>query len=199
MQEDAATSYLIALDGISDGHLRLTNQPHVTIHTAVIGEVQLGLFLARRIVGIVAIVGLDGNETSVAGLHTFGRKVDGDGQITTEMFLYQPAVHIDPLLTHDGLEVDGNRLTRHILRNDKRLPVPAHPLVIAASAGLGGFQAVDVRGADDLPLRIVEAFCLGTFRVTQHEAPTFVEVIHDATAALKGEETGYRLCGSSEE
>ena len=73
MNKDPAPSYLVALDGIGDGDGRLADEPHITIHTTMISEVELVLLLARRVVLIVAVVGLHGDETLIASFHTFFR------------------------------------------------------------------------------------------------------------------------------
>ena len=88
MQEHAATSHPTTFNGIGNSYGRLADEPHVAVHTAMIGEIELRLLLAGRIVGIVAIVSLHGNETLVARLHTFLGQVDSDGQVAAQMLLY---------------------------------------------------------------------------------------------------------------
>ena len=68
VQENTTASHVITLHGISDMERRFADEPHVTIHASMVGEVELGLFLARRVVDIVAVVGLDGNQTLVTSL-----------------------------------------------------------------------------------------------------------------------------------
>jgi hypothetical protein len=164
----------------------------------MIGEVELVLLLARRIVLVVAVVGLHGDEALVASLHTLCGEVDGNGQIAAEVLFDESAVDIDPLLAHDGLEVDEYQFISHILRHCEVLAIPADTLIVAAATGLGGFQTVDVWGTDNLPSAVVEACGFSTFGIAKEEAPAFVEVIHDTSAALQWEEAGYRLRGSSE-
>ena len=72
------------------------------------------------------------------------------------------------------------------------LAVPADALIVTATTGLGGFQPVDMRSTDHLPLGIVEGRSLGTLGIAQQEPPAFVEVIDDASTALQGEQSGYR-------
>ena len=81
MDEDPAACHLVALDGIGDGDGRLADEPDITVHAAMIGEVELVLRLAGGIVLVVAVVGLHGNETSVTRLHALSREIDGDGQV----------------------------------------------------------------------------------------------------------------------
>ena len=108
------------------------------------------------------------------------------------MLLDESPVEIHPLLAHDGLEVNEHLFAGHILGYGEVLTVPAYALIVAATAGLGGFQSVDMRSTDHLPKGIVEGRSLGTLGIAQQEPPAFVEVIDDASAALQGEQSGYR-------
>ena len=165
MDEHTTAGYLVALDGIGNGNGGFSDEPYITIHTAVIGEIELVLLLAGGIVLVIAVVGLHGNEALVACLHTFFCQVDGDGQITAEMLLDEPAVDIDPLLAHDGLEMDEYLFAGHILGHGEVLAIPADPLIVTATTGLGGLQTVNMRGADNLPSAVVESCGLGTLDI----------------------------------
>ena len=138
VDEHATAGYLVALNGIGDGNSGFSDEPYVTIHTAVIGEIELVLLLAGGIVLVIAVVGLHGNEALVACLHTFFCKVDGDGQITAEMLLDKPAIDIDPLLAHDRLKMNKYLFVCHVFRHCEVLAIPADTLIVAATTGLGG-------------------------------------------------------------
>ena len=62
VDEDAAASHLILLNGIGDGHLLLGDEPYVTVDATVVGEVERHLLLAGRIVLVIAVVGFDGDD-----------------------------------------------------------------------------------------------------------------------------------------
>ena len=138
VQEDASASRLLAFDGIGDMDGRLADEPHIAIHTAMIGKIQLCLLLAGGIALIVAVISLHGNQAFVACFQPQSREVDGDGQIAAQMFLDDTPVDVNPLFAHDGLEVNVYLLARHIGRHHKMLAIPAYALIVAASAGLRG-------------------------------------------------------------
>ena len=158
----------------------------------MIGEVELCLFLARRITLIIAIIGFDGYQTVIASLHALSRKIEGDRQIASQMLLHKTTVDIDPLLTHDGLEMNLNLFTLHISRHHKMLAIPANALIIPTAAGLGRFQTVDMRGRDHFPFRVVESHSLGTSDISKRETPAFVEIINDTATILQREQTCHR-------
>ena len=78
MHKNATASHLVLFYGIGDGHLVFSYQPHVTVDTAMIGEVEGHLFLAWRVGLVIAVVGFDGDDAVIA-YGTRGREVDGDG------------------------------------------------------------------------------------------------------------------------
>ena len=150
----------------------------------MISKVELVLLLARGIVLIVAIVGLHGDETFVTRFHSLCGEVDGNGKIAAQVFFYKSAVDIDPLLAHDGLEMDDYLFAGHILRYSEVFAIPTNTLVISATTGLRGFQTVDMRGTDHLPLVVAEGRGLCTFDIAEPEAPPFIEIINDSSATL---------------
>ena len=193
----------VLLQRVGDMHLRASYEPHVTIHTAMICEVQLTLLLSRRIALVVAVVGLHGNETAVTGLNTSSRQVDDDRQIASLMLIHETAVDIYPLLAHDGLEMHDDVLPCHIFGHDEVLPVPAYTLIVTAAAGLGRHQLHGMGGADHRPRAIVvvcprrgrlRALPSVIFRHIAHqEPPPLVEVIQHTPAALKWEEPRHTI------
>ena len=184
MNKDTTACYLVAFDGIGDGDGRLADKPHITIHTTVIGKVELVLLFAWGVVNVVAIISLYGNKTLVASFYALFREIDGDRQIAAKMLFDELAVDIDPLLAHDGFEMNEYLFASHIRRHNKVLAIPADTLIVAATAGFRGLQTVDMRSTDHLPLRVVESCGLGSLSITKPEAPAFVEVIHNTSAAL---------------
>ena len=191
MEEDSPACYLSTLYGVGDMDRRLAYEPHITIHAAVIGEVELRLFLSRWVALVVAIVGLQGYHAGVACFNALLRQVYRDGKIATEMLLDELAVDIYPLLTHDGLEMHRHLLAAHILREDERLTIPAGALVVAASTGISRFETDGMRSTHHLPLGVVETCGLCSFGVAKEEAPAVVEVIDDTSTIGQGIEACY--------
>ena len=190
MQEDAATSHLIHIVGVSDGHRTLADKPYVAVHATMVGKVEGCLFLARRVGVIVAVVGHDGNQTVIASFHARLRQIDNDGQIAAFVLFYFLSVNIDFLTAHDGFEIDCHVLAFHIGRNSEMLAVPYDSLIVAAAAGLAGHEHGRMGCTYHLPLRIVEEFCLGSLHITAMEAPSLIEIIDDSAAALQREKAG---------
>ena len=152
VQEDATTGHLVHFVGIGDGHGTLANEPYVAIHTAVVGEVEGGLFLARRIGLVVAVVGHDGNQTVVAGFNARLRQIDNDGQIAAFVLFYFLAVDVDFLPAHDGFEIEGDFLVTHVGGHGEMLAVPYYALIVAAAAGFAGHEHGRVGCTYHLPL-----------------------------------------------
>ena len=138
MYEETASCHFVLFKGIGDGYLILGNEPYVAVDTAVVGKVQRHLFLARRVGLVVAVVGFDGNDNIIAYL-TAGER-NGDGQVSALVFLHQLSIHIDRLLTHDGLEVQGDVAPRALLWQTEVLAIPGYALIVSAAAGFGRHQ-----------------------------------------------------------
>ena len=79
MHEDAAPCHLIGFYRIGDTDKRFADEPHVTVHTTMIGKVERTLLLSRRIRLIIAVICLDGNQTVVTSLHALFRQIDRYG------------------------------------------------------------------------------------------------------------------------
>ncbi len=105
MQKHSAAGNLSALHGIGNGNLALAYEPHVAVHSAVIAEVESRLFLAWRIVLVVAVVGLHCNDVLLAGLHSQFAQVDDYRQIAAKMLGHLLSVEPDGLFAHDSLEI----------------------------------------------------------------------------------------------
>ena len=185
MYKDAATRYLVLLDGIGDGDLVLGNEPHVTVDAAMVGEVERHLLLAGRVGLVIAVVGLDSDD-KLAGdrgvvAHTKG---NGNGQVATLVLLYFLTVDVDGLLTHNGLKMEGDYTADTFLGKREVLAVPRYALVVAAAAGLGGHQLYGMWRADDFPPSIVEINPFSIGHIAKVEAPASVEVPYQPSAVL---------------
>ena len=157
----------------------------------MVGKVEGILFLAGRIGVVVAVVGHDGNQTVVTGIHTGLCQIDADGQIAALVLFYFLAVDIDFLTAHDGFEIDRNVLALHIGRNGEMLSVPYDALIVAAATGLAGHKHGCVGGADDFPRTIVEVLGFSPLYVTKMETPPWIEIIDHPAAAFQRKQTGY--------
>ena len=135
MEEYTSACRFAVLNGIGDMDGRLADEPHITIHSAMIGKVELSLFLAWRKTLVIAVVGFDGYETLVTRLDTLGREIDGNRQITAKMLLNETAVDVYPLFAHDSLEVQFSKFALHVGGHHEVLTIPANTLIVAASAG----------------------------------------------------------------
>ena len=166
------------------------DEPHVTVHAAVVGKVELRLFLSWGIGLVVAVVGFDGDETAVTRANTEVREVDDNGQIAALVGRSQLSVDEDLLLAHDGLEVDNDLLVLHIRGHHEVLSVPAYALIVAPSAGFSGHQLYRVWRADNWPSAVVEPDGMGIFCIAYAETPAFVEVVDDAARVFQRKETG---------
>ena len=62
VDKDTTSRHAVLLNGIGNGDFVLGNEPHVTIDTPMISEVECHLLLARRVRLVVAIVGTDGDD-----------------------------------------------------------------------------------------------------------------------------------------
>ena len=196
VHEDATTSHLVFLDGIGNGHLILGDEPHVAIHAAVIGEVERHLLLARRVVLVVAVVGFDGdddfrgNGQTVANKRSvISRERDGYGQIAAFVVFHLLAIDVDGLFAHDGLEVQGDLATSTLLGQAEVFTIPHHALIVAAATGLGRHELYGMRCRDHLPRLVVEILGFCSCHIAAMEAPASVEVPHQASAILQGEES----------
>ena len=189
MHKNAATSHLILFYGIRDGYLVLGNEPHVAIDAAVIGKVELCLFLAWRVGLVVAIVGADGDDQIIANIKS--RERDGDRQVAAFVFLDLLAIDVDGLLAHDGLEMQGDVATGTFLGQYEMLTIPSYALIVATTAGLGGHQLDAMGRAHHFPCLVVEVFCLSTSDIAQMKAPASIEVPYQASAVLQREEASY--------
>ena len=107
----------------------------------MVGKIESRLLLARRIVLVVAVVCLNGYQTFVASLHAFLCQIDCNGLITAEVTFHQPAIHIDELLAHDGLEMDCDVLVLHVSRHSELFPIPDDALIVAAATCFAGLQS----------------------------------------------------------
>ena len=163
MDKDAATGDLLLLKGIRDSHLILGNQPYVTIDAPMIGEVELGLLFAWRVGFVIAVVGTDGDDKIIA--NSIGGQGDGDGQIAAFVFLDLLAIDVDGLLTHDGLEVEGDVATFALRRQLKMLAIPSNALIVATATGLSGHQLDGMGRRDHLPRLIVKILSLSTSHI----------------------------------
>ena len=171
VEEDATPCHLMALDGIGDMNGGGANEPHIAVHSSMVGEVELCLFLSWRVVLVITVVSLHGNQTGITGLEVqvvdvVAREINGDGEVAAEVFLYKDAVDIYLLLSHDGLEVHGDLLPLHILGNHEPFPIPGDALVVTASAGLARFQARGMWSTYHLPLGVIVGDGLCSLRIS---------------------------------
>ena len=138
MYEEASTSHLILLVDIGDGHLILSDEPYIAINASMIGEVECHLFLAWRVVLVVAIVGFNGDDDVIAYGTT--SKGDGDGQVAALMFFHLLAIDVDGLLTHDGFEVQCHITSLTLLGHREVFTIPRNALIVTAATGLSRHQ-----------------------------------------------------------
>ena len=161
MQEDTATGHLVHFVGISDMNGRGADEPYIAVHTPMIGKVELCLFLSRWITFVIAVVGFYGNQTGVTSLEVQVAQVvacemNGDGEVATEMFLYEDTVDIHLLLSHDGFEIDRYVLALHVGGHSEMLPIPYYALIVAATAGFAGHKHGRMGCTDHFPFLVVE-------------------------------------------
>ena len=105
VDKETASGYTVSLHGIRQAHLRAADKPHIAVDTAMVGEVERILRLARGIHLVVRIVGHHRNDTLLARLHTGIRERELNRQVAAQVLLDELAVYIEGLLTHYGLEV----------------------------------------------------------------------------------------------
>ena len=191
VKKHAAASHLVALYGVGDTEVRAANEPHVAVHAGMVGEVELRLLLARRVALVVGVVGADCHHALLASLHAQLRQVDDDRQVTTQVLCRYATIDVDLLFAHDGFEVEGDVLRRHVVWNGEVLPVPAYPLIVAAAADFRWLQSRRVRGAHHLPLRVIVGSGLSTLGIAEQETPALVEVVHYAATVGEGEQPGH--------
>ena len=165
----------------------------------MITEVECRLLFAGRIIAVVAVVGFHGYQTIIACMHALLGQIDGDGQITAQMFFHQSTVDINALLAHNGLEMHKDVLARHIFWNDEMLAIPSDALIISATTRLGRFQLHGVRGTDNLPTTVIKVFGISPRSIATMKAPSLIEVINDTSASaelIKSRHGSFYLCKS---
>ena len=193
MQEHASSCHFSTFQRVGNMNRREPQEPHVTIYSPVVGKVELALFLAWRIVLVVAIIGSYGYETGIASLNVKGREVDVDGQISSQMFLHHPSVDVDLLLTHDALEMYHDLLSLHVAGHNEMLPIPARPLIVASSAGLGGHQLYSMWSTNHRPCSVIKIYGFCSLCIAKQETPSLVEVINHAATTIQREKPGHGL------
>ena len=135
MNEDTTSSSLVFLEGICDSDLVFRYEPYVAIDASMIGEVELGLFLAWRIGLVVAVVSFDSDDQVIAD--GIAREGDGDGEIAAFVVLYFLTIDVDSLLTHNRLEMQGDITTSTFIGQTEVLAIPDNALIVTAATGLG--------------------------------------------------------------
>ena len=127
--------------GRGNGHRAGLHQPHVAIDAAEVGEVEVLLGLAGRVVTVVGIVALHAQH--VALRLQFARHLHMDGVEAAEALAHLLAVEEDLALAHDGLEVE--ELPRALGREVEALFIGGGALPIAAAGGLKPHHVERVR------------------------------------------------------
>lgn len=107
VDEHSPTRLATGLQRVGDVNRIARQKPYVAVDAAMIAEVETGLGLTRRKRLVVAVVGLNGHDATVAFPNILLVEVDDDWQIAAKMPDGEPAVDVDVLLAHDGLEVKG--------------------------------------------------------------------------------------------
>ena len=187
--EQAAARRLVLIIRVSDEHTVMYHQPAVAVDAPAIGEVQVGLQLARRIGGIVPIVRPDGDDVFFAPLQP-GRHVGNDRQIAAKVFLHQPAVDPHSRMPHDGLEVQEKLASLPSGIGSETLAVPRLTLVVDTATGLGRQQLQAIGQGDGCPGTVVKVRPLGSVRRALEETPAGIHTIYLAPGLGKRVEAG---------
>ncbi|OQC03135.1 MAG: hypothetical protein BWX77_00820 [Bacteroidetes bacterium ADurb.Bin090] len=141
MNKNTSSGHLVAFHHrVRDVYRCFGYHPYIAVNAPVIRKIEGILRFTRRIRLIIAVVGANRYQASIAGFHSKFVQINGKRQIPTQMLQDLFTVEIDGGTAHHGFKVQGNLLPLQRGIRNKALSVPGFALIIASAAAFGRHQ-----------------------------------------------------------